>query len=142
MNESKTTNDSLEQLNITLEQKLNDQLIEKRTAESAELIELRRTMVECEMELHDLRDQYLILKAKAEDDLDKEHQKIGTFHFTCRLNGFSMLNLMTFFFPKDELTQIVQNEMDRNKNISKDLQALRNATGADVNKDKNIEQVR
>lgn len=79
MNEAKTTNDSLQRFNITLEQKLDDQLIENRTAENAELVELRRTMVECEMELHDLRDQYLILKAKAEDDLEKEHKKIGTF---------------------------------------------------------------
>lgn len=79
MNEAKTTNDSLQRFNITLEQKLDNQLIENRTAENAELVELRRTMVECEMELHDLRDQYLILKAKAEDDLEKEHKKIGTF---------------------------------------------------------------
>lgn len=42
-----------------------------------ELVELRRTMVECDMELHELREQYLTLKAKAEDDLDKEHKKIG-----------------------------------------------------------------
>lgn len=83
MNEAKTTNDSLQRLNITLEEKLDDQLIEKRTAENAELVELRRTMVECEMELHDLRDQYLILKAKAEDDLEKEHKKIGKFYFSC-----------------------------------------------------------
>lgn len=48
---------------------------------------------------------------------------------------------MQYFFFKDELTQIVQNEMDRNTSISKDLQALRNATGADVRKDENIEQV-
>ncbi|XP_031620520.1 uncharacterized protein LOC116339048 [Contarinia nasturtii] len=101
LNEAKTINDSLQQLNTSLEEKLTHQLMEKCT----ELVELRRTMIECEMELHELRDQYINLKTKAEYDLDEEHRKI------------------------DELTQIVQNEMDRNTTLSKDLQSLRNGTG-------------
>lgn len=72
----------MRQLNLTLEEKLTDQMIEKRTADNIELVELRRTMVECEMELHDLRDQYLVLKAKAENDLDTEHKKISAYYFT------------------------------------------------------------
>lgn len=81
LNEAKATIDSLQQLNVTLEEKLSDELDNKRSEENIELVQLRRTMVECEMELHDLRDQYLILKAKAENDLDKEHKKIGSSHY-------------------------------------------------------------
>lgn len=81
LNEAKATIDSLQRLNLTLEEKLSDELINKRTEENVELVQLRRTMVECEMELHDLRDQYLILKAKAENDLDKEHKKIGLLYY-------------------------------------------------------------
>lgn len=81
LHEAKITNDSLQRSNVTLEEKITDQMIERRSTENVELVELRRTMVECEMELHDLRDQYLILKAKAENDLYKEHKKIGTFYF-------------------------------------------------------------
>lgn len=67
----------MQRANACFEEKLTEQLIEKRTTDNIELVELRRTMVECEIELHELRDQYLTLKAKAEDDLDKEHMKIG-----------------------------------------------------------------
>lgn len=67
----------MKRLNTAFEERITDQLIEKRTVENVELIELRRTMVECEMELHELREQYLLLKAKAEHDLTKEHKKIG-----------------------------------------------------------------
>lgn len=81
LNETRTTIDSLQRLNFTLEEKLSDELINKRTEENVELVQLRRTMVECEMELHDLRDQYLILKAKAENDLDQEHKRIGSFYY-------------------------------------------------------------
>lgn len=77
LSEARNANDCLKRLNISLEEKLTDQLIMKRTSENVELVELRRTMVECEMELHELREQYLILKSKAEDDLNKEHKKIG-----------------------------------------------------------------
>lgn len=62
---------------MALEDKITDQLIDQRSGENGELIELRRTMVECDMELHELREQYLLLKAKAEHDLTKEHKKIG-----------------------------------------------------------------
>lgn len=62
---------------MALEEKITDQFIDKRSGENDELIELRRTMVECDMELHELREQYLLLKAKAEHDLTKEHKKIG-----------------------------------------------------------------
>lgn len=34
-------------------------------------------MTECEVELHELCEQYLELKTKAENDLDKEHKKTG-----------------------------------------------------------------
>ncbi|XP_055310223.1 uncharacterized protein LOC129573573 [Sitodiplosis mosellana] len=118
LNDAKSTIDSLQRLNVTIEEKLTDQLIDRRTAENVELVQLRRTMVECEMELHDLRDQYLILKAKAENDLDKEHKKI------------------------DELTQIVQKEMDRNTSLCKDLQTLRNVAGANEHNGENIELVK
>lgn len=64
-------------MNTALEEKITDQLIDKRAIENVELVELRRTMVECDMELHELREQYLILKTKAEHDLSKEHKKIG-----------------------------------------------------------------
>lgn len=77
MNDSRQTNDCLKRLNVALEDKITDQIVVRRTTENVELVELRRTMVECDMELHELREQYLTLKAKAEDDLDKEHQKIG-----------------------------------------------------------------
>lgn len=62
---------------MALEERITDQLIDKRSVENMELIDLRRTMVECDMELHELREQYLLLKAKAEHDLTKEHKKIG-----------------------------------------------------------------
>lgn len=106
MDETRAANDSLKRLNCSLEDRLTDQMIAKRTTDNVELVELRRTMLECEMELHELREQYVTLKTKAENDLCKEHKKI------------------------DELTQIVQNEMERNTSLSKDLQALRNATVA------------
>lgn len=77
MNDAHEANEHLKRLNVSLEEKITDQLIVKRTAENVELVELRRTMVECEMELHELREQYLKLKAKAENDLDTEHRKIG-----------------------------------------------------------------
>lgn len=77
MSEARDACDSLKRLNVALEERITDQLIVKRTSENVELVELRRTMVECEMELHELREQYLTLKAKAEEDLNKEHQKIG-----------------------------------------------------------------
>lgn len=67
----------MQHINITLEGTLNENLVEKHTAENIELVELRQTMVECEIELHELRDQYLTLKAKAENDLCEEHKKIG-----------------------------------------------------------------
>lgn len=78
LNEAREANERLKRLNIALEEKITDQLIMKRTSENVELVELRRTMVECEMELHELREQYLTLKSKAENDLTKEHKKIGT----------------------------------------------------------------
>lgn len=77
MNEARDANERLKRLNVSLEEKITDQLIIKRTSENVELVELRRTMVECEIELHELRGQYLTLKTKAEDDLTKEHEKIG-----------------------------------------------------------------
>lgn len=67
----------MQHTNITLEGKLTEKLVDKHTAENIELVELRRTMVECEIELHELRDQYLTLKSKAENDLHEEHKKIG-----------------------------------------------------------------
>lgn len=73
LNEVRVANESLRRLNCGLE----DQLISKRSAENVELVELRRTMLECEIELHELREQYLTLKAKAENDLNVEHKKIG-----------------------------------------------------------------
>lgn len=66
-------------MNVALEDRITDQLIDRRSVENVELLELRRTMVECDMELHELREQYLLLKAKAEHDLSKEHEKIGNF---------------------------------------------------------------
>lgn len=66
-------------MNVALEDRITDQLIDRRSVENVELLELRRTMVECDMELHELREQYLLLKAKAEHDLSKEHEKIGKF---------------------------------------------------------------
>lgn len=81
MNEAKVSNKSLQQINLTLEDKITEQVVYKRSAENDELIELRRTMVECEIELHELRDQYLTLKSKAENDLIKEHKKIGMHFF-------------------------------------------------------------
>lgn len=77
MSETKAANDSLTRLNCNLENNLTDQLIAKRSAENVELVELRRTMLECEFELHELREQYLILKTKAVNDLNEEHKKIG-----------------------------------------------------------------
>lgn len=77
MNEAKLNNESLQRINITLEEKLTDQMVGNHAADNVELIELRRTMVECEIELHELRDQYLSIKSKAENDLNKEHKKIG-----------------------------------------------------------------
>lgn len=72
-------NETMQHTNACFEEKLTEQLIEKRTTENIELVELRRTMVECEIELHELRDQYLTLKTKAENDLSKEQKKIGSF---------------------------------------------------------------
>lgn len=74
LNDARESNDRLK---TALEERITDQLIERRTVETTELVELRRTMVECEMELHELREQYLLLKTKAEHDLTKEHKKIG-----------------------------------------------------------------
>lgn len=123
MNEAKAANESMQRGNACFEEKLTEHLSEKRTAENIELVELRRTMVECEIELHELRDQYLSLKSKAENDLNNEHKKIGVISIKRRLTQFIKIILIS-----DELTQIVQKEMDRNKSLSKDLQSLRNAT--------------
>lgn len=132
MNEARNTNESLKRLNISLEEKLTDQLIAKRTSDNVELVELRRTMVECEMELHELREQYLTLKAKAEDDLNIKHKKIGAqIKFTNKMEFYFYLCfdfLFEIFFNLDELTQIVNDEINKNANLSKDLQTLKNAT--------------
>lgn len=43
--------------------------------------------------------------------------------------AFLKINLLIFFLAsKDELTQIVKEEMDRNSSLSRDLQAIRSAT--------------
>lgn len=54
-----------------------------------------------------------------------------------------MMHAVSDFSITDELTQIVKDEMDRNMNLSKDLQMLRTATAAieTVQNDKNHEQV-
>lgn len=85
---------------MALEDKITDQLIDQRSGENGELIELRRTMVECDMELHELREQYLLLKAKAEHDLTKEHKKIGisTYVFTTAVaSNFNRISKFSFF---------------------------------------------
>lgn len=73
----KENSDSIKRLNAALEEKLTDQLVTKRITENVELVELRQTMAECETELHELRQQYLILKSKAETELDEQQRKIG-----------------------------------------------------------------
>lgn len=74
MNEVKAANESMKQHNMVLEKRL-------ATEENIELAELRRTMSECENELFELREQYLMLKTKAETDLNTEHKKIGMFRY-------------------------------------------------------------
>lgn len=41
---------------------------------------------------------------------------------------FKINSLVFFLASKDELTQIVKEEMDRNSSLSRDLQAIRSAT--------------
>lgn len=91
-------------MNVTLKEKLTDQVVGKRIDENVELIEMRRTMTECENELRELRQQYLLLKCKAETELNEEHKKIG------------------------ELTRIVDSEMDKNQSLMNELSVLRDAT--------------
>lgn len=77
LSDAKESNDSIKRLNVALEEKLTDELVSKRITENVELIELRRTMAECETELHELRQNYVILKSKAESELDEQQRKIG-----------------------------------------------------------------
>lgn len=52
-------------------------MVSKRITENVELIELRKTMFDCETELHELRQQYIALRTKAETELDEEQKKLS-----------------------------------------------------------------
>lgn len=104
LSEAKSNSDSLKRMNVTLKEKLTDEVVGKRLDENVELIEMRRTMTECENELRELRQQYLLLKCKAETELNEEHIKIG------------------------ELTRVVESEMDKNRSLMNELSVLRDAT--------------
>lgn len=66
----------MKRMNVTLEERLTNEMVSKRITENVELIELRRTMVDCETELHELRQQYIALRTKAENELDEEQRKL------------------------------------------------------------------
>lgn len=69
--------DSMKRMNATLETRLTNEMVSKQITENVELIGLRKTMADCETELHELRQQYIALRAKAETELDEEQRKIG-----------------------------------------------------------------
>lgn len=72
-------NKTMQRVNVALEEKLTNEILSKRISENVELIELRRTMLECETELHELRSEYLTLRSKTEAELDEEQKRIGKF---------------------------------------------------------------
>lgn len=75
--ESQSNFDAMKRMNATLETRLTNEMVSKRITENVELIELRKTMVDCETELHELRQQYITLRAKAETELDEEQHKLS-----------------------------------------------------------------
>lgn len=91
-------------VNTALEERLTNEILSKRISENVELVELRRTVAECETELAELRREYLTLKSKTEIELDAEQLKIN------------------------ELTETVENEVKRNKILNDELESLKNAT--------------
>lgn len=78
LTEARRIMDSMKRMNATLEERLTNEMVSKRIAENVELIELRKTMVECENELHELRQQYIALRTKAETELDDEQRKLSS----------------------------------------------------------------
>lgn len=93
--EARNNLDSMKRMNATLEERLTNEMVSKRIAENVELIELRKTMVECENELHELRQQYIALRTKAETELDEEQRKLSScpLHSTCSCS-ISMITII------------------------------------------------
>lgn len=77
MTEARGNLDSMKRMNATLEERLTNEMVSKRITENVELIELRKTMFDCETELHELRQQYIALRTKAETELDEEQKKLS-----------------------------------------------------------------
>lgn len=73
MNDSK----KIARVNAALEERLTNEILSKRISENVELIELRRTVTDCDAELTELKREYLTLKNKTETELDEEQRKIG-----------------------------------------------------------------
>lgn len=77
MTDARSNLDSVKRMNATLEERLTNEMVSKRITENVELIELRKTMFDCETELQELRQQYIALRTKAETELDEEQRKLG-----------------------------------------------------------------
>lgn len=96
LSEAKREIDALRRVNATLEEKLTNEMVSKRITENVELIEIRKTMGECEMELNDLRQQYVELQRKTDSELNEANHKLSWFHeilllFTKNLTGALIL---------------------------------------------------
>lgn len=115
--------DSMKRMNVTLEERLTNEMVSKRITENVELIELRRTMVDCETELHELRQQYIALRTRAENELDEEQRKLSGY-FEVKVPV--LLGFTNIF--SGELSNIVKHEMAKNKLLNDELMALKNAT--------------
>lgn len=76
LSEVSSRNELLTRAHSELEELLTKEKISKQIAENVELVELRKTVVECEVELNALRQEYVKLRDKAEADLDEEQRKI------------------------------------------------------------------
>lgn len=77
LTEARNGLDSMKRMNAMLEERLTNEMVSKRITENVELIELRKTMVDCETELHELRQQYIALRTRAETELDEEQRKLS-----------------------------------------------------------------
>lgn len=77
LSETKRESETIKRMNNALEEKLTNELVTKKINGNVEVIEMKKTMSECEKELQDLRQQYMELQTKTQIELDEAQHKIG-----------------------------------------------------------------
>lgn len=90
LTETKRESESVKRINTALEEKLTNELVTKKINGNVELIEMKKTMSECEQELQELRQQYMELQTKTEIELDEAQHKIGLCSLCKVTDNFSL----------------------------------------------------